>query len=248
MFIKTYKYHLAPGRMEEFMEMQKEANALYREVIECKIELLESDRTPGEIVEIQYLADRETYEKARKALDADPRVIALSKRFEALLDPAAPSLNPFLHDRQKTYQPRDLWESLLKFAIILFTLDVAVRRIQIGRDEWLRAAQVLRRWIFFWRGAPRPAEAEESLAALLARRDAVRSRQTAPALEPRPDLFRPDRPATLPLPGSEATTTPTLQAEAPANEPAEPVVEAPAATTTRRLLEAKRRAQMRRGK
>ncbi len=92
MFIKTYKYHLAPDRMEEFMAIEKEANALYREVIECKIELLESDRTPGEIVEIQYLADRETYEKARKALDADPRVIALSKRFEALLDPAAPSI------------------------------------------------------------------------------------------------------------------------------------------------------------
>ena len=76
-----------------------------------------------------------------------------------MLDPMIPAVSPFLHDRQKTFQPRDLWESLLKFAIILFTLDVGVRRIQIGRDEWLRAMQAVRRWLFFWQGVPRPPEA-----------------------------------------------------------------------------------------
>ena len=125
-----------------------------------------------------------------------------------MLDPMIPAVNPFSHDRQKTFQPRDLWESLLKFAIILFTLDVGVRRIQIGRDEWLRAMQALRRWLFFWRGVPRPPEAQESLAALLARRQQVRSQQTAPSAEPRPDLFRPERPADVPLPGEEAAATP----------------------------------------
>src|SRR6267378_4502004 len=110
-----------------------------------------------------------------------------------ILDPAVPSVNPFLHDRKKTYQPHDLWEWLLKFAVILFTLDVGVRRIQIDRDEWLRATQTLRRWLFFWERAPRAPEAEESLAALLARRDQVRSKQTAPAVEPKPELFRPEK-------------------------------------------------------
>jgi hypothetical protein len=37
--------------------------------------------------------------------------------------------NPFLHDRKKTFQPLDLRDWLLKFAILLFPLDVAVRRI-----------------------------------------------------------------------------------------------------------------------
>src|SRR5215472_12457136 len=60
-----------------------------------------------------------------------------------LLDPAQPIINPFLHDRQKTFQPRDLWESLLKLAIILFVFDVGVRRIQIDREEWMRATQTL---------------------------------------------------------------------------------------------------------
>jgi uncharacterized membrane protein len=161
-----------------------------------------------------------------------------------MLDPMVPAVNSFMHDRQKTFQPRDLWESLLKFAVILFTLDVGVRRIQIGRDEWLRAAQALRRWLFFWRGAPRPPEAEESLAALLARRQQVRSQQTAPAAEPRPDLFRPEKPATLPLPGEEGIAAPPSQpAPAPAAPPKPPAEPAP--STASRLLEAKRRAQKR---
>jgi uncharacterized membrane protein len=161
-----------------------------------------------------------------------------------ILDPMTPEVNPFSHERQKTFQPRDLWESLLKFAVILFTLDVGVRRIQIGRDEWQRAMQALRRWLFFWRGAPRPAEAEESLAALLARREQVRSQQTAPSVEPRPDLFHPERPAEMPLPGEEAPTASRAEAAPPPAESPKPT-EAPPPSTTSRLLEAKRRAQRR---
>jgi uncharacterized membrane protein len=161
-----------------------------------------------------------------------------------VLDPMIPAVNPFMHDRQKTFQPRDLWEALLKFAIILFTLDVGVRRIQIGRDEWLHGMRVLRSWLLFWRGTPRPPEAEESLAALLTRRQQVRSQQTAPAAEPRPELFRPDKPATEPLPGEEETAAaPSQPAPAPAESPKPPTEAAP--STASRLLEAKRRAQKR---
>jgi uncharacterized membrane protein len=161
-----------------------------------------------------------------------------------LLDPADPSVNPFLHDRHKTFQPRDLWESLLKFAIILFTLDVGVRRIQIGRDEWLKATHALRRWLLFWRGAPRPPEAEESLAALLARREQVRLQHTTPAAEPSPDLFQPEHAPTAPLPGEEAAVTPPSQTTALPGEPPKPLEEPPPSTASR-LLEAKRRAQKR---
>ena len=164
-----------------------------------------------------------------------------------ILDPADPSLNPFLHERQKTFQPRDLWEWLLKFAVILFTVDVGVRRIQIDRDEWLRATRTLRRWLFFWQGVPRTPEAEESLAALLARRERVRSTQTAPAVQPRPDLFRPVGPLTERLPGAEpgpASAVAVEPSSPPEAEKTKPAGEAPS-TTTSRLLEAKRRAQQR---
>ncbi|HWY76208.1 MAG TPA: glutamine amidotransferase [Verrucomicrobiae bacterium] len=163
-----------------------------------------------------------------------------------VLDPENAADNTFLHDRQKTYQPRDLWEWLLKFAVLLFPLDVAVRRIQLDREEMERFSRKVRRWLFFWQGVPREPEAEESLAALLARREKVRSTQTAPA-EPNPDLFRPTTPVTLPL------GTASGEGGSPQGSPAEPPPKPdaggpnpPPTTTTSRLLDAKRRAQQRR--
>lgn len=158
-----------------------------------------------------------------------------------ILDPKDASDNPFLHDRKKTFQPNDFWEWLLKFAIILFTFDVGARRIQIDRDEWLRATENLRRWLFFWRGKPRAAEADESLAALLARRGRVRAVQTAPGVEPSPDLFRPQKTPTLPVVDA-AAVSPTGSTEPPAAQEAEQQEEKPV-TTTSRLLDAKRRAR-----
>ena len=160
-----------------------------------------------------------------------------------MLDPDIPADNPFLHDRVKTFQPRDLWEWLLKLAIVLFPLDVGVRRIQIDRSEWLRATQTLRRWLFFWRGVPRSPEADESLAALLARRDQVRAKQM-PAVQPDPDLFKPQTPVVLvPTRREEVLTQPDGGATAEIVSPAQP--ERRSASTASRLLEAKRRAQQR---
>jgi Ca-activated chloride channel family protein len=155
-----------------------------------------------------------------------------------------PALNTFEHDRRRTFQPRDLWEWLLEFAILLFIVDVGVRRIQIDRDEMLRAMRYVQRKVFFWQGVPRAPESEESLAALLARRDSVRSTQTSAATQPSADLFRPTKPVTEPLPGM-AAEAPPAQTPAAAPTPAATEPAEPGATTTSRLLEAKRRAQRR---
>src|SRR5687767_5922574 len=109
------------------------------------------------------------------------------------LQPALPEENPFLHDRKKTFQPRDLWELLLKLAICLFPLDVGIRRIQIDREEWLKATASLRRILFFWKGRERPVESDEGLNALLARRDQVRAKTTSTVTRPAPELFQPTR-------------------------------------------------------
>ena len=73
----------------------------------------------------------------------------------------------------------ELRDWLLRLAILLFVLDVAVRRIQIDQAEWLRATQMLRRWLP-WRTAPRPKDADESLSALLSRRDEGQQRIEVP--------------------------------------------------------------------
>jgi uncharacterized membrane protein len=157
-----------------------------------------------------------------------------------ILEPSVPDLNPFSHDRRKTYQPRDLWEPLIKLAILLFVLDVGVRRIQLDRDELER---LLRRLMFWQRTSPATG-AEESLTALLARRDQVRSTKTA-AAEPKPDLFRPEKPVTdLGTGFPTVTPTETPPSSGPTAKPSAPS-EAPAESTTSRLLEAKRRAQRR---
>jgi uncharacterized membrane protein len=161
-----------------------------------------------------------------------------------ILEPQNPAANPFEHDRKKTFQPKDLWEWLLKCAVLLFTVDVGVRRIQLDRDEWTRAMRKLRSWIFFWQGTPRAPEAEESLSALLVRREQVRSKQTAPAVEPKADLFKPIKEVSIAEPGDQGAAALQPQAPAPAPEAAKAEPEE-GATTTSRLLEAKRRAQKR---
>jgi uncharacterized membrane protein len=157
-----------------------------------------------------------------------------------------PGDNPFLHDRKKTFQPRDLWEWLLRICILLFPLDVAIRRIQLDQDEMQRAWRRVRSWVFFWQGVPREPEAEESLAALLQRRDQVRSTQTAPAqAEAQSRLFQPQKTATLPaedtslIPGAPPTATSVQPPPKTGPAKSEP------ANTTSRLLDAKRRAQRR---
>jgi len=157
-----------------------------------------------------------------------------------ILNPDNPADNPFLHDRKKTFQPRDLWDWLLKLAVIMFPLDVGVRRIQLDRAEWLKAMRQLRRWVFFWQGVPRTPEAEESLAALLARRGQVRATQTGPASQPNPELFRPREQAPLEK-EVEAVSTKAKDQSAAQPSPA-PQEQAPMSTASR-LLDAKRRAQ-----
>jgi hypothetical protein len=133
-------------------------------------------------------------------------------------------------------------------AAVHFPLDVGVRRIQLEREEMQRMWQWIRRRVFFWAAVEREPEAEESLAALLSRRDQVRSTHTTPAappVQPSADLFRPQKPVTLPLDAESSGEKPgsgLSGAPPPVAEPEKPKTEA---STTSRLLDAKRRAQQR---
>lgn len=145
--------------------------------------------------------------------------------------------NPYLRDRTRTFQPLEIWEHLLRFTVLLFVLDVGLRRIYLDRAEWRKATAQLRRRLRLWRGKPRPAEADESLAALLSRRCQVRTQRTG-AGEARPELFEPARPS-APPDAAKVTSPPAPKpADAPPAAPPGPE----RAEVTSRLLEAKRRA------
>jgi uncharacterized membrane protein len=205
------------------------------------------DKTNGVIRGQQVVGASINYSPEFNA--AEPNLNLLRRLAEGgggrILDPELAADNTFLHNRQKTFQPRDLWEWLMEFSVLLFPLDVAVRRIQLDRDEMHRAWRRLRSRIFFWQGVPREPEAEESLAALLSRREQVRSTQTAPA-KPQADLFRPQKTVVVKI---EDETTPAASmgdGQKPKPPPGGgPPAQPPATPTTSRLLEAKRRAQRR---
>lgn len=147
-----------------------------------------------------------------------------------VLDPSGPAGNPFFHERERTYQAQEMWEWLLRFAIIAFVFDVGVRRVQIEREEFERALRYVAAWLPFW---PKPAMASAStpsLATLLSRRNALREQQGI--MSPSPGVVE-SRPVITPL------SQPELAAKSsPENTPSE-------GGTTSRLLEAKRRAQQR---
>ncbi len=151
-----------------------------------------------------------------------------------VLDPTGPAGNPFFHEREKTFQSQELWEWLLRFVVITFVLDVGVRRVQLEREELLRAIRYLMGLLPFWPKPTPTAAAKPSLATLLSRRNALREQTpAAPVFEiiTAPARFIPQPPVQ-----AGPTERPLPTQETP-----------PAGTgTTSRLLEAKRRAHRRR--
>src|SRR5439155_3867925 len=173
-------------RLEQTGPGHYEGSFPTREVGSYLLNLLET--RDGKLAGAQVVGASVNYSPEFNA--PEPNLHRLARLAEAgagkVLDASAPRdrlNNPFLHDRHRAYQPRDWWEWLLKLAVILFVIDVATRRIQIERDQWQRALLRAKQTVLFWKGVPRPAQADESLAALLARRDQVRTTQTAPAAE-----------------------------------------------------------------
>jgi hypothetical protein len=108
---------------------------------------------------------------------------------------------PWTHDLEATDAYADLWPLLLILALLLWPLDIALRRVSIGRREFADGAAWLRGG---WRrgrrrAAPRPVE----VAGMLAARD----RATGSAA--RSAILRADS-AGAP-PGSTAPTTATVE-------------------------------------
>ena len=229
-------------RLEQSGPGRYEARFPTKEVGSYLLNLMETK--DGQLVGSQVVGASVNYSPEFSA--PEPNLSLLKRLAESgggrILDPLDPADNPFLHDRRKTFQPVDGWEWLLKCAVLLFTLDVGVRRIQLDREEWFKATATLRRWLFFWRGEPRTVEADESLSALLVRRDQVRTRPAAVVVAPSPELFRPKTPAQAGEKEPPLSAKPLGETQA-AEEPGQKEEQPP--NTTSRLLDAKRRAQKR---
>lgn len=161
-----------------------------------------------------------------------------------VLDIQDSTVDSFHLNRRPSFQADDVWELLLKVVVVLFTLDVGIRRVQPDPDAWRRGVAAIRSRLLFWRPAPARAAADESLAALLSRRSQVRAGHTpaAPVVPVDPRLFEPAAPPPSPPAPPEATPSPGSPATAPSPPPGTPPA-APPQSTASRLLEAKRKAR-----
>jgi hypothetical protein len=172
----------------------------------------------------------------------------------------ATPLDPWRHDLTATDRFTELWPLLLVLALLLWPLDIALRRMSLGRRElvaargWVDGIGRRRR-----AAGPRTATAEGMLAASgrVRTSDARAAMRTAPGSPVSPESpptaervasKRPDTPAKAPA----SAKTASAQAVASQPTPATPVVPstgdiapppAEAPDTMSRLRDAKRRAR-----
>lgn len=140
-----------------------------------------------------------------------------------------------------------IWETLLRLMLLLFLLDVAVRRIALSP---LELARRLRRYLADLVGQRRPAEAAAAVVTTLkGARQRLREQEATTPSETGP---APSRPARYEPPASDARVAEELKrALSGATEQQEPVVAPPSprpaptseGSYTARLLDAKRRAR-----
>ncbi|HEX8025861.1 MAG TPA: glutamine amidotransferase, partial [Candidatus Limnocylindrales bacterium] len=164
--------------------------------------------------------------------------------------------DPWKHDLRSTSTFTELWPWLLVLALLLWPLDVALRRVSIGRRELADGrAWVVRRWRGRGAAAPRSAATE----GLLASRERAGGGTARAALR-RAEPAGPSTPAAGPTSSPGAISVASPRATEPARDPApapaasEPAIPtadagtspsspADAADTLARLRDAKRRAR-----
>ncbi len=170
------------------------------------------------------------------------------------------ALDPWTHDLTATNRYTDLWPLLLLIALLLWPLDIALRRVSIGRRELVAA----RGWLAGARRrrgstAPRTATGEGLFAARerasgAPSRAALRTSPTeatvtspaAPTATATPAASRATKPATRPAPAPAAPAAPGSSPKpAGTAEPAATPAAADPSDTMARLREAKRRARER---
>jgi len=165
-------------------------------------------------------------------------------------------LEPWIHDLRTTATSTDLWPWLLVLALILWPLDVALRRMMIGRREFAAAGS----WV---RALPRRRRATAARTAtsesMLATRGRATSSETRAALRRTPEAsttasvanphvaVEAKRPSRAAVPAAATPTATATPAPAPSAPPAATATPAgsPSDDTLARLRDAKRRARER---
>jgi len=164
------------------------------------------------------------------------------------------ALDPWRHDLTATNQFTELWPWLLVLALLLWPLDIALRRMSLGRRDLVAARDWVRGIVRRRRAtAPRSAAGASLLAARgraggEAARATLLARFPAPASAAEPSTAAPieaaDGPTPPPSPAPPQPDPAPIEPGPTRTEPAQPA-SAEGADTLARLREAKRRSRQR---
>jgi uncharacterized membrane protein len=150
--------------------------------------------------------------------------------------------DPWEHDLRTTSRTTDLWPLLLVIALLLWPLDIALRRVSVGRREFAAAGAWVRDLPRRRRVVPARTAATESILATRARATSTEAR--AALLRPTTTSTAAPGPAPAPASGDERPAAERPPEPAP-EVAAEPQPEPAPSDTMARLRDAKRRARER---
>ncbi|MBT2660038.1 hypothetical protein J7E35_03105 [Bacillus sp. ISL-45] len=81
MYVKIYRYRLKPGREQEYLEIQKEAERIYSHFIQKQTLFLQSSEDREVWQEIHIYQDKKCYTDTVSLVDQQPEIQVLYKRF-----------------------------------------------------------------------------------------------------------------------------------------------------------------------
>ena len=94
-------------------------------------------------------------------------------------DELAEPVAAFIHDLEATAKAREIWQPLLLLVALLFPLDVAIRRVMLGRSDFDKATTWVRARLPWLKGSGlRMGETEKQMGELFAARERARQRQS----------------------------------------------------------------------
>ena len=189
---------------------------------------------------------------------AEYRVLGANEAYLASLREATgghavlTALDPWRHDLTATNQFTELWPWLLVLALLLWPLDVALRRISLGRRELVAAREWVRGMARRRRTAAPRTAAGESLLATRGRGGGEAARAALVARFPERPAKPPERApgsgqspdnATVPAPSPDPAPTPSRELPSAPTSTQAPAPTQTGADTLARLREAKRRSR-----
>lgn len=151
-----------------------------------------------------------------------------------------PTDDLFNYKRIPALRPTPMWNWLLAGAILLFPLDVAIRRVMIDREQWREWINKLLARLGLDRSKVKQ-ESDEAMSALLARKARLREEKKASTVpESAPFIRKPAVSSPFVIPAPSATPEKTETKPATETKPEAPK---PGTDYTSQLLAAKKRAQ-----